>query len=177
MGYDMSLLTTPKGDSGYFRLNVWAMDRYRGAMRQLGMIYSTDSSQAAWPEWNRYPDDRQRQDWFEAANEHHEYDEVLPDGIPDDILAESRAYIAASMSARRYHPGGGNVIPSHKFESNDGWIVTPDEIRAALAAYEAEQNRNETLSELASAGSARDYWDSWIDYLRRAVDFGGFAVN
>lgn len=68
-------------------------------------------------------------------------------------------------------------IPVDKLCSNDGWLVTPAEIRAALASYGTLDPRDEAhiLDECQVADP--EYWGRWIDYLRRAADRGGFRVR
>ncbi|MEV4190778.1 hypothetical protein [Streptomyces toxytricini] len=80
------------------------------------------------------------------------------------------AYTAAWRDWQAERPTG---IPHYKIgEGNDGWLVTPAEIRAALAAFEAQPDA-------AKAGTMAEEprWDEWIDYLRRAAEHGGFRVE
>jgi len=65
-------------------------------------------------------------------------------------------------------------IPGIKFTSNDGWLVTPDEIRAALAQLEGSGNAD-VIREDAGEGDI-DYWLAWIHYLQVAERHGGFRV-
>ncbi|GHO60047.1 hypothetical protein KSB_85220 [Ktedonobacter robiniae] len=60
-------------------------------------------------------------------------------------------------------------IPAYKFGSNDGWLVTPDELSAALAAYDA------CIADGVEP-PAFTWWGDWINYLRRAASHGGFRV-
>jgi hypothetical protein len=63
-------------------------------------------------------------------------------------------------------------IPGYKLSSNDGWLVLPEEIRAALVAYRALP-----APESAIRGQVDlDYWRSWIAFLERAAERGGFRV-
>jgi hypothetical protein len=64
-------------------------------------------------------------------------------------------------------------IPRHKFSSNDGWLVTPAQIAAALDIY-----RSRTAEEVAAVMEPkdRDIWGKWIDFLDYAKDRGGFRV-
>ncbi|MFJ7264379.1 hypothetical protein ACIQV2_29945 [Streptomyces globosus] len=80
------------------------------------------------------------------------------------------AYTAAWRDWQAERPTG---IPHYKIgEGNDGRLVTPDENRAALAAFEAQPDA-------AKAGTMAEEprWDEWIDYLRRAAEHGGFRVE
>lgn len=59
-------------------------------------------------------------------------------------------------------------IAGYKLCSNDGWLVTPEECRSALAAWESSENKvNETLD---------DYWFSWLRFIEGAIEAGGFRV-
>jgi hypothetical protein len=172
MGYDMHFVR--RGDDDYIRLNVWGMGTYAQLMHELGMVYPS-TSRGGWPEWDRYPDDEKKQEQFEAAHEHLEYGVELDAPAPDDVLAAAREYVEAGRVIRVTHPDGGQVIPSHKFGTNDGWIVTPNEIVAALAEYLHRDGGRIVLDRLGTE-DRKAYWDQWIDYLRRAVENDGFEV-
>lgn len=66
------------------------------------------------------------------------------------------------------HPTG---LPRYKFGSNDGWLITPEEIKAALARYERPG-----AGFFAAHEIDEDYWDEWIHFLEQAVERGGFRV-
>ena len=160
--------------TSYFRLNIWGMARYADAMYRLGMVYI--SRPPRWPAWPEFDDD-QRDQQFTAAYDHLEHDEVLPDDVPADILEAVRAYVEQTTQIRREHPGDGTTIPAHKVDSNDGWVVTPEEIRAALAVHDAHPQRDAVLAAIIGTDkNAIDDWHRWIAYLRRAVDCDGFRV-
>jgi hypothetical protein len=163
----------------YFRLNIWGMGRVRDVMLRLDMCYGS-GSEMSWPPWNRFANDEARQEQFEVARGHFEHGEELPDGIPDEVLSAAREHVEQVRACRRHHPAGGDTIPLHKFGSNDGWIVTPEECKAALAAYESttEDRRTEAFSAagMTAENGWTDYWAQWIAYLRSAIDHDGFAV-
>jgi hypothetical protein len=71
-----------------------------------------------------------------------------------------------------------DTIPIHKLCPNDGWIVTPDEIRAALAAWDARAAGASTpaLDEHTRDTIGGEYWSEWIAWLRLATDHDGFEV-
>lgn len=140
-------------ERSYFRLNIWGMGEARQIMDRAGMLDLHRPEAARWPKdedhgvtpemWN---------DW---------------DGEPDDKTpAELRAYLAACAvvtDSQRDVPTG---IPLHKLGTNDGWLVTPDEIGAALAALGDKQ-----------LPDAPQWWAAWVDWLRYAQAHGGFRVN
>jgi hypothetical protein len=64
-------------------------------------------------------------------------------------------------------------IPGYKFCSNDGWLVTPAEIRVALALAESSGKAAKLRKQL---GEDADYWAAWIKYLQRAEQAEGFRV-
>ena len=71
--------------------------------------------------------------------------------------------------------GGDFNIPIMKLSSNDGWVVHPAEIRAALATNDVL--RPITQEELGDP----DWWDlerweRWLTFLRGAAEHGGFEV-
>jgi len=62
------------------------------------------------------------------------------------------------------------------YGTNDGWIITPAEIRAALNACERHPDRDTvytTMNGLWDGGR----WQAWIDYLTRAAEHHGIEVS
>lgn len=159
----------------YFRLNIWGMSRYASAMLALGMVY--DSRSPAFPPAWDYRGEADETLWFGVVD-HVEDGEARPDAATDELVARARAYVEEAGKVRRHHPDGGDVIPVHKFGTNDGWVVTPDEIKAALAVYDAlpVERVEDVLAEEVGHGERRDYWDRWIGWLELAVDHDGFEV-
>lgn len=140
-----------KADSGDFRLNIWAMGRYRQLMDIFGMVH--ESSDADVPEWPEYPDD--------------DSDEESP---------EMKAYDAAALISQGYHNDAGNpTIPVHKFYSNDGWWVTPPECAAAIEAWDKRDPALAFTEEQVEMLTS-DRWGAWITYLRNGIDRDGFQV-
>lgn len=123
-----------KAEAYYFRLNIFGMNRYLGAMGELGMLDSLSRGPTT-KDWNS----RRSEAGYETL----------------------RTKTAA-------HPIG---LPTYKFGSNDGWLVTPEEIKAALARYQKPGPEFFTAHEVEE-----DYWDEWIQFLERAVERGGFRV-
>ncbi|MGN6403539.1 hypothetical protein [Sinomonas sp.] len=149
--YWSCILEADKLDNpSHFRLNAWGMSACSDAMQELGMEHwpSVSGDEVMkWPAWD--------------------------DSLPDDEADEK--YERESAPIRTYHsPDEPPTIPGHKLGSNDGWHVTPDEIRAALAAWDA---RPAEISKETREITETQWWANWIDYLRRSLDQGGFYVH
>jgi len=137
---------------GYFRLNIWGMERYRQAMAEAGMAsegtYYDEESKVKWPD---YPEDA------------------------DEDSEAMKAYEAAVAPILQARPGVEHGIAMHKFGSNDGWWVTPEEIDEALEAWEKfSENGTRVFPEDVVFG--QEYWRKWIGYLKLARSHGGFRV-
>lgn len=79
----------------------------------------------------------------------------------------------------RSHPGDTPGIPSFKFHSNDGWVVTPGECMDAVAAWHRtpEEEREQKLKDARiETDNHRAYWAEWIDYLTLSASRGGMEV-
>lgn len=191
MGYDMYFLDPPDGEddrdvyekandavstayneleledvpTAYFRLNIWGMARCRSAMCDLGMAYDSDTP-IDWPEpaTDRIGD---------LAYELDSHTRHWPDNVTDTEITAARAYRDQVEAHLALHPEGGDTIPIHKLRSNDGWIVTPREITAALDSYAAHPG---VWAALEASAVDHTYWGQWIAWLRRAVDYGGIRV-
>ena len=61
------------------------------------------------------------------------------------------------------------VIPRHKLWTNDGWLITPAELDAALsrAPTTALDRRQRPIP----------WWRQWLDYLDGARGHGGIRVH
>ena len=169
MGYDMYIENAPDEpssvdhDSTYFRLNIWSMGRFRQFMAQLGMV-ATDYEVPRWPE---KPDTI---DW----------DDVSAVRYPDDyegnqpVKPEAVTFAKTIDEHLAWHPAASFGIALHKFGSNDGWLVTPEEIRAALESYRTHSG-DEVKAIVGADGL--DRWLKWIAYLERAQRHSGFRVH
>lgn len=135
---------------GDFRLNIFGMSRYRDAMLELGMAHESRSLAT-------------QSDW-----------ESLPEDYDSD--SEEAYYEALDKITSRHAEGTAPTIPLHKFGTNDGWLVTPDEIRASLAKWDEWNGAVLTSKETADLVGT-EYWGKWIDYLRLAADHDGFRVH
>ena len=141
-------LSSP-GDPGYFRLNIWGMSAFCGYMDIVGML-DWGSPEPRFPDYGDGP-------WPEESTPSYEERQEASRLVTDWSAAE---------------PVG---IPRWKFGSNDGWLVTPAEIRSALALMESS-GASEELAKVLAAGDDADYWRAWIAYLQRAEKAEGFRV-
>jgi hypothetical protein len=163
---DRTYAALNKADRSYFRFNVWGMSKVVGAMMALGAAYDGYADDR--PPWPEYPDGYW--DWQEK-----------PEG---DWTAEQvevfRAYEKASQEVRDWSPPGGLGIPCHKFSTNDGWHVLPEEAFYAASTIRAAEP--ETVAEaLRAAGMVEDdwpeYWAQWVQWLADSSEYGGFEVH
>lgn len=137
---------------GDFRLNIFGMSRYREAMFELGMMH--ESTNPVTPD-----------DW---------------ESLPEDYDADSEEayYEAKDKITARHGINPLPTLPSHKFGSNDGWLVTPDEIRASLTKWDDWNSEDHhDVSESVAKVISTDYWNAWIAYLRLAAEHDGFRVH
>lgn len=91
--------------------------------------------------------------------------------LPERQGEEDEAYeeaVEALVTRTAERPRG---LPGYKFGTNDGWLVAPAEIEAALKDY-----KRPDADFFARHEIEEDYWDEWIQFLRRAVERGGFRV-
>lgn len=168
MGYDMYIENSPDDaseDSGasYFRLNIFGMSRYREFMNQLGMV-TTDYTLPPWPE---KPDSV---DWEDVSVVR--YPEDYEGNQP--VKPEAVTFAKTVDKHLAWHPDPPFGIALHKLGSNDGWLVTPEEIAAALEAY---RNHSGDKVKVMVGADQPDYWLQWIAYLERARQRGGFRVR
>ncbi|KWT61843.1 hypothetical protein ADL21_11195 [Streptomyces albus subsp. albus] len=142
--------------TSYFRLNIWGMDVARRAMATSGML--THDAQPEWPDPERYGT---------TTDEVWSYDGGDDESAPSPIR-EFLAAVRRCTDAEADHPSG---IPCYKLCSNDGWLVTPGEIAAALGWWSMTPTRVRK-----SITAQFDWWPDWIRYLKRARHQGGFRV-
>lgn len=138
-------------EPGYFRLNNGGMGRYADAMHELGMAHESTSG-LDWSESPEYPEDDDNDEKIDA------YDQAMD-----------------KFTGAHGTPADQPTIPLHKFSTNDGWFVTPEEIRAALAAWDARDL--DDLDEGTRATIETDYWGEFIAWLRLAAEHDGFRVH
>lgn len=119
-----------------------------------GLIeYGAIGVQVDHPEWPKCPSD-----------EHFDED---GDGI-DDI---GRAHDAARDALLAWSPEGETLPPWHKFDSNDGWIVTEGECKAMLFAIDGRQRP------ASAEGLNHSTWPEFIAFLTHCAAHGGFEVR
>lgn len=193
-------------ERSYFRLNIWGMGNVRRAMLAIGMAYEAADTGCDWPDidWEspagqvaealdsgsfyanadmddlseRYRGGESDREWAEAYFARYYGGQTFS----DMDLEQATGYVKTKDAILRDHPEGGTTIPVHKFGSNDGWIVTPDECLNALAAWHqrTESERDDALSsagiDLNDPAWAR-LWRRWLDYLELAAHCDGFEVH
>lgn len=153
MTYDMSIRTRPgeymSDDAGYFGLNNNGMMKYERLMHYFGMMHDSKSPVEEWPSW-------------------------------DNSLPEDEADKKYTLEMEKTTEPHGNepfpTIPSHKFSSNDQWIVTKEECQEALKRYEDHNASHVDMWVRYVGCSPVEYWQKWIDFLRLAAKHEGFRV-
>jgi hypothetical protein len=164
----------------YFRLNIFAMGHYVDVMLELDMV-------VAMAERETYP----QAPWKDEPNGSEIWDtyyEWESGQFVEGDVAERWKFAEHAHDLQTYLTGPSdpkNRIPTYKFGTNDGWIVTPDECRAAVerarsytddevrAAFSAV-HRNATVERLNEALS---YWHKWIKFIEGAAEHEGFEVR
>lgn len=146
-------------EHSYFRLNVWGMGEARAAMCRLRMVL--DVGHAEFPTHEQYG----------VTDEMSQYDAEYNELPREDLAPQLRALLEHCDRVTDSQAESPIGIPIYKLGSNDGWLVTPDEIAAALTQYDRA-----TLDDLDAVPDG-DWWPKWIEYLRYAMKHGGFRVN
>ena len=170
MGYDMHHRKSGDGEDGYFRLNVWGMAEYRKHMLHTGMAFMVESAIPPWPECEDYGIAYEDYAAVKYADD-SDYDSHR-EAMTSKAQAKVAKYIADLEKVLRWHGDKGFGIPVHKFSTNDGWIVTPDECRDAMRIW-----RSGGAKPLPGHSDAVDYWNRWIKFLELAAERDGFEVH
>ncbi|MGW7579706.1 hypothetical protein ACWGKU_05070 [Kitasatospora sp. NPDC054768] len=89
-----------------------------------------------------------------------------PPAHPQDAV---EAMLRGVLTASIPNPAG---IPRYKLATGEGWLVTPAEITAALAAHQRASREDR-----AAASSLIDDWAPWIEFLHVAGDRAGIRSN
>lgn len=139
-------------DRSYFRLNVRGMSRCCNLMAELGML--TTQEAPAFPRTREFG----LEDWPED-----------PDEPKNDA---ERSFLAACEAVCAFEPQPVLGIPVGKFGTNDGWLVTPAQIAAALEAHRdaPEAHKQPLVGDI-------EWWPDWIAFLEYAQGRGGFRVH
>ncbi|MCX4681367.1 hypothetical protein OG413_45505 [Streptomyces sp. NBC_01433] len=156
--------------TSYFRLNIHGMGAYRTVMDELGMLVTGYQKP-------RFPDLPDGVTWEDVDAAEEETNPEVADVLP--IKTAAATYVMELNAHLTWYLEPASGIAVHKLGSNDGWLVTPQEIEAALAAYRTHgADRVKTLlaAELGDEDDCTSYWIEWIAYLERAKARGGFKV-
>jgi hypothetical protein len=141
----------------YYQLSNTATRLARERLRQAGAVELTQPPHLPHPatygtshdEWAAYEDALELRQPF------------TPSGGLQAFLSDYRA--AAS------DPCGARVIAQHKLEGLHEWIITREELRAALPrAPEVAKD---------DYGQPIDWWIPWLEFLRRSARHGGTVVR
>lgn len=138
--------------TGYFRLNIWGMQAARKAMDELGMIDWEASHTEDWPD----PGDFNLEDWPDPDGEY-------PEGSPEDLFLKAAEKVRSQTNS---------LISGYKLCSNDGWIVTPEEIAGSLAKLEVVDGKHVVPKKTGIP----EWFGEWVEYLEEAQKRGGFKV-
>ncbi|WP_279582853.1 hypothetical protein [Fodinicola feengrottensis] len=148
------------------RLNVWGGASMSSIMEALGMGF--------WqPNEPDLPDLPDGMTWDEPDFDEEE----------NPLSDRAKAYMAASDKVLAAHCGEIPGIPLHKIAgTNDGWVVTSVEIRAALTILDstAEARIADAFAEYAWSDDpvrSRTWFDSWVRFLRDAAELGNGFVT
>jgi hypothetical protein len=146
-------------EPSYFQATVRGMGWLVEQMRDLGMVWVASPPSGQLPIPDRLLTDVE---WDAIRNR-----------VPLEA-EDARAYAETLTTHLAAHPGGCPGIPLYKvYSTNDGWIVTPAEITAALARYNV-------CGRDPNYGGHEGwvvYWRQWIAFLRGAATHDGFTVR
>jgi hypothetical protein len=166
---DRAYQAMDRADRSYFRLNIFGMGRYCQVMADLGVLRE-DYDRA---EQSAYPED--------VPDEYWDWDDDEPTDIEPETLARFTEIKAAIGAWQSWSPAGPvKGIPAHKFGSNDGWHVTPEEAFYAASTIRALDPQVVTKTLTAHGFTAPDrlaYWESWVQWLDDSSQHGGFKVH
>lgn len=172
-----------KTDKEYFRLNNQGMGLYATAMDHLGMLQHGEP-RPAWPD----ADDIQEEEWDALydlkesrikALARNAQGGAVPEAEPgsEPVRKALSDYVDAVIGVLLWAPTPVTGINAFKFSSNDGWVVTPAEIHAALETYRGH-TEDAVQEALGSVGATNlNHWMTWITFLDYAEQQGGFRVQ
>lgn len=145
-----------------FELTAGSMTDALNAMDRLGMLATHPDGHLVDAAPTPFP----RQQDFGVEPDMWDYAEG--DEVPAPIVAFEQAFSAVS-DAQAEKPNG---IPLYKLRTNDLWLVTPDEIRAALVAH-----LEAGLAVPAVPEPDYFWWPHWLAFLELAAEHGGIRVR
>lgn len=179
-----------RANISYFRLNIWGGGRYCRAMMSLGMVRNC-AEPGEWPKAPELDGDVQFWDVAGMVEDCLDADAKTvpadpPPDLPDyytdewvwlsahpEFLVTLREHNARKVEHQSAAPDAESMWAHKIAGSNDGWINTPDEIRAALKIYD-ELDPFFTVETLKEHGvEDMDYWDRWLKFLHNAAERGG----
>ncbi len=173
--------TLDAANVGYFRLNIWGMSRCVDIMDDAGMVKGGEPDE----EWPKFPLDPELQDAvYEAFDRGTGADQRQTENwqrwygeltITDEQWAQAKAYVDETRRHLALHDKDTPGIAAHKFDSNDGWIVTPFEIKYALKAWDSLGD--DRRAEILAAHGDPEWFAGWVEWLRRAEGRDGFTVH
>lgn len=210
-------------EQGEFHWNIWAMAWMREVMRRAEVLTDEPSAMPAWPPEGMSDEDaelaeilldlsRLVSDTSDLYGFGLKLDApsallravcgLLEDPPPSTLLDRLAKDLDLAEVARVATGADPSKIPRYKFESNEGWLVTPEECRGLAAGLRAAlEGRGDALfptgvvtdaviEELAeslglegqegfqpSIDEARESTLAWIDYNERAAANGGYRVT
>lgn len=150
-------------DGGFRCFTSPAINRFLRTMDRLGML-DRSAEKATWAA----PDngaDLTEADWWALQETRSD-----PDVSLSPAAAEYQRQVRLYTDRQAPNPLG---IPPYKLRTNDGWLITAAEIRAALlfhAAASTEDNSPD-LDEDEARG-----WQEWIGWLELSAARGGFRA-
>lgn len=147
-----------------FYLSIWDMRQARRIMKSLGMLDLDVTSPRNI-----------------SAEEYGVTEDMLAVDYPAFPDALTPVELKTLQKARRELlegcPEEPRGISPYKLGSNDGWLIQPQEIIAALkTGDERYQNTEETL-EYATFFTSAEFWPEWISFLRYCALHGGMRLG
>jgi hypothetical protein len=143
-------------DGARYHLSNRQMTDAISAMEQVGMTRQVPVP--PFPQPHSYGATSEEYDGWRDASGHGESTQPSPElAIYLDVVDQ---HLQANYDAQ--------VIPRHKLWTNDGWLITPDELDAALpqAPATALDRRQRPIP----------WWQQWLTYLDVARGHGGIRV-
>ncbi len=209
MGYDLHMVLTPTtapegykpqypGQLGYYRLNTYGMSVTRGFMWEWAEAwYSADAPEfpdmsafglreedsdqvVEWREWHAEKAELENSTDHDVADEWAELGEE-PEPPSEEQKRNFLLWEAAYNAALGIDTVKDGQVASYKWESNDGWLVTPAECLTIAAAVRkhADEIAADYFTDIdgMSAADGRDWLNAWIGFHELAATHGGYRVH